>query len=437
MIVPRTKAVILLGAVLPVMIATMATTPDAWVYCAYGAAILVAVIAADMLMLYIEPPPAFELSLPNEIGIGEPGEAVLDLTRHGRGRPSRTQAVVEFDGPLDELQVFSSPVAGGESISAVLPFKPTKRGIVDIRAMWLRYAGPLGLSERRLRQSLDLSCTVVPNIAAVQRMALDLQKLSRDFGQKQQRFHGDGSEFEALREFVPGMDTRYVDWKQSARHRKLLVKEMKAERNHNVIVAFDTGHLMSELVDDIPKLDHAINAGLKLASLALSSGDLVGLYSFAEEAGSFIRPIRGQTAFGQFRHHTARLHYSPTESNFTLALTHLSARLHRRSLIVLFTDFVDTVSAELLLDNMRLLAQRHLILFVCLKDPLLHRLIDDQPANFDNVAEAVVADEFLQERTIVFEKLRRLGIFVLDVSAEALSPDLINGYLGIKQRELL
>ena len=54
---------------------------------------------------------------------------------------------------------------------------------------------------------------------------------------------------EALREYVPGFDSRYIDWKHSARHRKLVCKEFQIERNHPVIMAFDTGYLMLEPID--------------------------------------------------------------------------------------------------------------------------------------------------------------------------------------------
>ena len=65
-------------------------------------------------------------------------------------------------------------------------------------------------------------------------------------GLKVERYLGDGSEFESLREYVPGLDHRAIDWKASARHRKLLCQEFRAERNHQVVLAIDAGQLMSE-----------------------------------------------------------------------------------------------------------------------------------------------------------------------------------------------
>jgi uncharacterized protein (DUF58 family) len=100
---------------------------------------------------------------------------------------------------------------------------------------------------------------VVPNLGL--RMFSDHSFMT---GLKVERFLGDGSEFEALREFVPGLDHRAIDWKASARHRKLLCQEFRAERNHQVVLAVDGGQLMAEPVGGVPKLDHAINAAILL-----------------------------------------------------------------------------------------------------------------------------------------------------------------------------
>ncbi len=192
---------------------------------------------------------------------------------------------------------------------------------------------------------------VVPNTLA--RRGEDLALYFRDalFGAKMQRGWGEGSEFEALREYSPGLDPRYIDWKHSARHREMLVREFRAERNHPIVLAFDTGHLMREPVDDIPRLDHALGSGLLLARVALGAGDLVGLYSFDSRMRYYAPPVRGTQTFRRLQEATAQLHYSAEETNFTLGMAELQARMPRRSLIVLFTDFVDTITAELLLEE--------------------------------------------------------------------------------------
>ena len=143
------------------------------------------------------------------------------------------------------------------------------------------------------------------------------------------------------------------------------------ERNHPVILAFDTGHLMQEPVDGVPRLDHSIGLGLMLARFAVMAGDLVGSYAFDSRPRQYLAPDRGMHAFRRLQQASAGIAYSNDETNFTLGLAELQTRLRRRSLIVLFTDFIDTVTSELLLENVRRIATRHLLIFVTIRDRLL------------------------------------------------------------------
>ena len=134
---------------------------------------------------------------------------------------------------------------------------------------------------------------------------------------------------------------------------------------------------------------------------------------------------------------SAQLSYHQDETNFTLGLTDLLGRLNRRSLVILMTEFVDTVTAELMVDNLQRVSNRHLVIFVTLRDVELVETIDARPNAFGDVARAVIADEFVRERTIVLERLRRLGVHCIDAPAEAISMELVNRYLLIKRQDLI
>ena len=90
-----------------------------------------------------------------------------------------------------------------------------------------------------------------------------------------------------------------------------------------------------------------------------------------------------------------------------------------------------------MLENVERLAGRHLVIFVCLQDPELEATVDGEPRSLNSLARAVIADEFLRERRVVMERLRRLGVHCLDVRADQVGPALINRYLEIKRRELI
>jgi uncharacterized protein (DUF58 family) len=240
-----------------------------------------------------------------------------------------------------------------------------------------------------------------------------------------------------LAEYAQGMDNRFIDWKRSARHKKLLVKEFVQERNHHVMLCFDAGRLMTEPVDGWQRLDRFIRAGLLLAWVSLKSGDLVGSAVFDLAFRDFLKPAAGLPYFARLQRFTAAISYRPTETNFTAGLFELQSRLTRRTLIVVFTEFIDPVNAEFLIDGVKLLAMRHMVVVVTMPDPLLGDLQAVRPSGFGDLAQAVIAGEFARERSIVLQRAARFGAHCLDVPPSALSAALLNRYLLIKQKGLM
>jgi uncharacterized protein (DUF58 family) len=236
---------------------------------------------------------------------------------------------------------------------------------------------------------------------------------------------------------VPGLDHRAIDWKHSARHRKLVSKEFQAERNHQLLVAIDCGHLMGEPLDGIPKLDHAINAGLVLSYAALHAGDRVGVFGFDSEVRLHAAPNGGLRSFPRVQEAFSKLDYHDTETNFTLGLTELLTRLKQRSLVVVVSDFVDTITAEIMIENLGRLAVRHVILFVTLRDPVLAHGVERRPDNLESLSQAVIVNDLARERARVLERLRRLGVLCVDTDVDHLNTDLVNRYLSVKARELV
>ena len=325
------------------------------------------------------------------------------------------------------------------AVRPALPFRWYRAGADGSRSSSYGSAGKArsGCSKSPARRSIDRTIDILANVRSVQSAALQFFSQEAVFGIKVQRDKGQGTEFEALTDYQPGMDSRFIDWKHSARHRKLVCKEFDTERNHQIVMAFDTGYLMREPVDGLARLDHAINAGLLLTWKSLRGGDLVGVYGFDAVVRHYLAPIRSLSSFGRIQQAVAALDYRSEETNFTLALAELNTRLRRRALVILFTDFVDTTTAELLIESLQRVANRHVVLFVTLRDSVLQGIADAPPGEFEDVTRAVVAHDMIRDRTIVLERLERLGIHCLDTTTKGLSAGLINRYLQIKQRGLI
>ncbi|MBY5871855.1 DUF58 domain-containing protein [Rhizobium leguminosarum] len=339
---------------------------------------------------------------------------------------------------VDEIR-WRNPASGaGEGeVKASLDLRLTRRGRYAVNALWLKWPSRLKLLEIIAKMPVGQEIAVQPDISPVLSGAIKTQILPLEAGQKDLRLRGEGSEFHQLREFVSGMDPRSIDWKRSARMRSLVVREMRAERNHQIILCVDSGRLMAEQLAGFTKLDRAINAALAMCWGAGLAGDLVGFYSFDSRPRLFVPALPGRAAFPRLQTVCAGLRYETQETNHTLGLTHLSGRLKRRSLIVIFSDFVDTITAELMIENMQVLARHHFVVYVALRDPMLAKLIEPEETTLDAVARSVAARQILQERRAVMEKLARLGVLCLDSTPGALTSDLIARYIEIKSREMI
>ena len=134
---------------------------------------------------------------------------------------------------------------------------------------------------------------------------------------------------------------------------------------------------------------------------------------------------------------TSSFDYSTNETNFTLGLTDLSLRLRRRSLVVLLTDFEDTVTAELMVENLQRMIRQHLVIFVTLRDGGLQDIAEAEPRSTGRLLRSVAARDLLTEREVVLKRLRRLGVHTVEALPDQVSSDLLNRYLDIKRRELL
>jgi len=434
---PTRRAVVLFMVGVPASVVLVIATPDLWAFALAivgGAALLVgldAVLVLPKRRLFCE------VHTPPVLYVGDADDLIIDFPATRWSYPARVEVLCDVGGSVLRPPPLSADALPDAPTELAVPLVAERRGTVSIDRLWLRWSGPFSLMAQQRTDALEREIAVLPNVRAVRSAALTFESRNAFIGLKVQSMHGEGSDFNSLRDYVAGLDHRWIDWKHSARHRRLVCKEFQAEANHNVILAVDTGQLMSEPLDGIPRLDHAVNSGLVLAYMALRTGDRVGVFGFDANVRLYADPIAGVQAFHRVQQASARLDYHREETNFTLGLANLSARLARRSLVILFTEFVDTVTAELLIENVQRLVSRHLVLFVTFQDSGLSALADAPPRRFDDIARAVVADEFIRDRLVVFERLRRLGVLCLDAPTGPVGIDLVNRYLAVKRREMI
>jgi uncharacterized protein (DUF58 family) len=434
LIYPTRRMILIAAAAAPVALAVALAAPLYW---SAGLGLLVLLIALALVDALAGAAPkdvAAHCEGPVAVGVGETFTIEVSAL-FPRRAPRRIYFALGIEGPLAAPAGLRAKA--GKDRDAAFALRAERRGTARITSLWLRWPGPLGLVWKQRWLALDRDLLITPDIKAVRDMSVTMQNRDAALGTKSQLQVGEGAEFEALASYRQGMDRRAIDWKQSARHSALIAKEYRTERNNNIVMALDAGRAMSEPLGDVPRVDRAVSAALLTAYVALKDGDRVGLFSFDSHPRAASRPIGGPRAFSTLQRVAASIGYSTNETNYTLGIATLAADLGRRSLIIVFTEFADTISAELMLGAVGTLLKRHLVLFVVPKDEELEALAAAEPATAEDVSRAVTAAGLLRERRLVLTRLRHLGVHVLEAAAAETGPALVNTYLGFKRRSLL
>lgn len=435
--VPTERAAWIAAGLAPVAVVIAAAAPGAWVIAPLAGAALVVLVLVDALLA--GGVKRWGIETPADTEVGQPARltAHAEFARRHRGD---VQAALEGDPRFLEqgravIPVPPSPEAGLWQGSVNVT--PNRRGTAQLGTAWLKWHGPLGLGARQVTQAVDRAVRIWPDLSPVR--SPDLQTFLRNaqIGLINRRIRGEGTQFEALSEYEPGMDRRRIDWKASARHTRLYARENESERNNQILFAFDCGQAMCEPVDGLPRIDRAVSAALTCGYVALKGGDKVALFGFARRPQIMTPFIADARAFHRLQSAAAGLEYEPVEPNFTLALATLTAKLKRRSLVVVFSDFTDPTAAELMVESLGRLVNKHLVLFVTMADSEVESLIATPPSDIATLARSVTADSLAQQRKLVLTRLRRLGIDVLEAPWDRIGPRLIDRYLAIRSSEAI
>ncbi len=162
-------------------------------------------------------------------------------------------------------------------------------------------------------------------------------------------FHGFSVEFAEHRHYNPGEPTRHIDWKLYARTERLYTKQYEEETNLRCQLLIDTSSSMMFPRDAFNKLQFSTYAAAALIKLLQKQRDAVGLTTFAEQLQTFTAP-RSNSKHVRILYHELEKLLKADVANRQTATTEtlhtIAEAIHKRSLIVLFSDMMDNQSDE-------------------------------------------------------------------------------------------
>lgn len=400
--------------------------------------LLLVAVAADLVVtpspnsiaVRRETSPVLSVNAPNPVTLVLENRSQRPLTVDLDDDPPRPSDTTSLPQTL-ELRPWAE-------IEVVYSLTPKKRGKNQFRWVHLRYPTLYRLFYRSERRPLVQEVRIYPDIRTVARFDL-LARKNRlaEMGLKMWRLKGQGGEFERLREYRLEDEVRQVDWKASAKHRRLISREFTVERNQNIILLLDCGRSMGNEYEGVTHLDRGLNASIMLGYIALGQGDNVTMLAFSNRIERTVGPVRGKPAVQSLIQSTFDLDPQWEASDYDLVWEELGRKQRKRSLVVLLTHALDEQHLVSIGRYAKIRSSNHLILLVFLKDVGLAELAAKIPRDDVEAFHAAAAAEMIGHHSRRVEELRNAGIFVLETLPQELSSAVINQYLDLKARHLL
>lgn len=374
-----------------------------------------------------------ERDLPGVVSLGQR----VALTWRVRNRSRRAARLAVADELAPSLGAgerrFRLRLRPGEEAEVHTTLAPTRRGRFAPTAVVVRVEGPLGLAARQRTRAVPGRVRVFPPFRSRDEAELRIDRARiLEVGLRSAQGRGGGTEFEQLREYSVDDEFRRIDWAATARTGRAIVRTYRAERNQVVITLLDNGRVMAGRVDDVPRVEHAMDAVMMLTAVATRLGDRAGLVAFDRTIRAVVPPGHRRDQLGRVLEAMYDLEPVLAESDYRGAFTETLARFRRRALLVICTDLVEQAVGETLLPALPLIARSHLVVVTAVQDPEVLRWARSSPTDAGGAYRKAAAVGALEERRRTTARLRGLGATVVDGPPGEVAPRLADAYLKVK-----
>lgn len=326
----------------------------------------------------------------------------------------------------------------GESYQLDYLLKPLTRGEYNFGYTNVYVSSILGFIQQRIKGSEQETVAVYPSFLSMRKLELmAISNRLEDVGVKRIRKVGLHSEFDQIREYVPGDDSRTLNWKATARRATLMVNQYQDERSQQVISLIDMGRVMEMPFNGMSLLDYAINASLIISNTAMFKHDRAGLITFSDQIHSLVPPDRKGGHLQRILEVLYKQETDFNESSYEKLYATVSFKIRQRSLLILYTNFEGIPSMRRQLPYLKKLASKHLLLVVFFENTEVQQLAGERSRSLEEAYVHNIARKFVHDKKLMVREMKRAGIMDLLTPPESLSVNLINKYLEIKARELI
>jgi len=444
MIVPRSRLLFWVAAVILPFALMAAVAPSSAVFSLAFIFLLLLVAAGDALG-GLKSLQGIGIELPAIARMSKDREAKLELRIHNESQTGKNLRIA-LPWPreiraADEVVETVLPSASEWSRLA-LACTPLKRGNYLLDSAFIEGASPLGFWAVRKTVPVRSEIRVYPNLLAERKNLAALFLNRGAFGVHAQRQVGKGRDFEKLREYVPGDGYDEIHWKATARRGRPITKVFQIEKTQEVYVILDASRLSARPAagadGHVSVLERFVTAALVLGLAAEQEGDFFGLLTFTDRVEKFVRARNGQAHYSACRDALYTLQPKIVTPDFDELCTFIRLRMRRRALLVFLTALDDPAIAENFVRNVELIHRQHVVLVNMVQPPGVKPVFaDGNVAQTDDLYPALGGHLQWQKLRELQKVLQRRGVRFSLLQNERLSSELVAQYMSVKQRQLL
>ncbi|WP_345710523.1 DUF58 domain-containing protein, partial [Kineococcus glutinatus] len=395
------------------------------------ALVVAALIALDVVLAPSPRRLLLEREVAPSVRLGEPCTSTVTVTNTGsrRARGLLRDAWQPSAGAGQDRHRIDVPP--GERRRTSTQLRPVRRGDRAADRVTVRLPGPLGVAARQASLPLPGRLRVLPPFTSRRHLPSRLARLRELDGRTAVLHRGQGTEFDALRDYVDGDDVRSIDWRATARRQTVVVRTWRPERDRRVLLVLDASRTAAARIGQEVRLDAGIEASLLLGALASRAGDRVDLLVHGRAVRTRVRGASRARLLGELVEALAPLEPELVETDWDAVVAEIRTTARQRCLVVLLTA-LDSAAVEVgLLPVLGQLTARHTVVVASVDDPSLRRLAAGR-GDVDAVYPAAAAEAAAAERAATAELLTRMGVEVVHAPPADLAPALADRYLHLK-----
>ena len=302
--------------------------------------------------------------------------------------------------------------------------RPVRLGPGAFAPLPARVLGRFGLAWWSQSLSLATEFAVAPDSLA----ARGKRSMGDTRGDVVRAAAGHGGELFELRDYAPGDPLARIDWKASARARKLISREMSEDQHLEIVVVIDAGRMSRLRAGELDRLGVHANLAARLAEHAARLDDRAGMIAYADRIVARCPPSRGLTGVRRVRDALERLVSDRAEAQPAVAAQAIGQMLRSRSLVVWLTDLADPVTTAALQTAIAPLVRRHVVVCAGIDHAALQELERRPASNWRDPWIAIAARAEIDRVAQACAALRASGALVVMAQEQWLENAVLNTY---------